>query len=84
MVRRLFQLKRLRQFIVNAPVKVLAPATADIVSIPLDPPPTVVVPLTPNANAPTVKLVPSDTVRFPLIVVATAVVITVLPLVVTL
>ena len=52
-------------FIVTRPVKVFAPVAEDIVKLPLVPLPTVVVPVTVNAKAAAVNVVPSPTVRLP-------------------
>jgi len=43
---------------VTAPVNVLVPVAEEMASVPLVPPPTVVVPVTPRVNAPTVKVIP--------------------------
>ena len=60
------------------PLNALVPVAEDIVSIPLAPAPIVVVPLTVKANAPAVKVVPSPTLKLPVILkFATKLVVTV-------
>jgi hypothetical protein len=68
-------------FIVTKPIKVFAGfVTEENESVPLVPPPTVVVPETVNAKAPVVKVVPSPTIRLPPIVNAAPVVAVAVPL----
>ena len=51
--------------IVTRPVKVLVPVEEVIFKTPLAPCPTVVVPVTVRSKAPTLKVVPSSTNKFP-------------------
>ena len=62
-------------FIVTRPVKVFAPVAEDTVRFPLVPAPTVVVPVTVNAKAPTEKVAPSAMERLLFIVRPVAVVV---------
>ena len=66
--------------IVTKPVNILVPVAEDMVKLPLVPPPTVVVPVTVNAKAAAVKIVPSPMTRLPLIVKPTTVVTVAVPL----
>ena len=66
--------------IVTKPVKSFAPLAEDMVKLPLVPAPTVVVPVTVNANPAAVKVVPSPIARFPVIVNPTTVVVNTVPL----
>lgn len=66
--------------IVTRPVKILVPVAEVIVRFPLVPPPTVVVPVTVNANAAAVKIVPFPTERLPVMPRPTTVVVDTVPL----
>ena len=61
------------------PVKVLVPVADDIASVPLVPPPTVVVPVTVNGKPAAVKVLPSAIERLPLIVKFAVVVVVKVP-----
>src|SRR5258706_12677579 len=64
---------------VNSPVNILVPAEADMTKLPLVPPPTIVVPSNEKSNPDTVKVVPFAIDRLLLMMVATSVVVFVLP-----
>ena len=59
--------------IVTKPVNNFAPVAEEIANVPLAPPPTVVVPLTVNANAPAVKVIPLSIVILLQVAVASTV-----------